>query len=86
MHMQIKNKRICVKNVAVGISAEIVEKGFPKKTWEVRLFPSENVEFSSVLSKIKFRRRLACSDSVLLGHKTVVVQLLYVQLSIHGSV
>ena len=62
------------------IYAEDVEVRFPKSQ------EASKFEFPSVLSKIKFRRRLACSDSVLLGHKTVVGQLLYLCTNLHGSV
>ena len=62
-------------NIEVGIlkiiRAENEEVRFPK-IQEVSKF-----EFPSVPTKIKFRRRLACSDSILLCHKTVVGQLLY---------
>ena len=62
-------------NIEVGIlkiiRAENEEVRFPK-IQEVSKF-----EFPLVLSKIKFRRHLACSDSILLCHKTVVGQLLY---------
>ena len=62
-------------NIEVGIlkiiRAENEEVRFPK-IQEVSKF-----EFPSVPTKIKFRRRLACYDSILLCHKTVVGQLLY---------
>ena len=61
------------------IYAEDVEVRFPSQE-------ASKFEFPSVLSKIKFRRRLACSDSVLLCHKTVVGQLLYLCTNLHGSV
>ena len=62
-------------NVEVGILKIIRVEN------EVVRFPKiqkvSKFEFPLVLSKIKFRRCLACSDSILLCHKTVVGQLLY---------